>query len=81
MADRAAHPLRLYGLLEAAAGVLAILSSPLLRAMSTSTAAAGGPALLAASCVLLLPITVLLGGTLPALLRAATGDPRAAHET
>jgi spermidine synthase len=77
-ADRVAHPLRLYGVLEAAAGGLAILSSFVLRAVGTGAPAAGGAALLAASCALLFPITLLLGGTLPALLRAATGDPLSA---
>jgi predicted membrane-bound spermidine synthase len=77
-ADRVAHPLRLYGALEAAAGSLAIVSSFLLRAVGTGAPSLGSASLLAVSCALLLPITVLLGGTLPALLRAATGDPHSA---
>src|SRR5262245_19499733 len=71
-ADRAASPLRLYGLLEIGAGLLAAASLLPLAALA-SGALAGWPAVLAV-CGSLLPATLLLGGSLPALLRAALGS-------
>jgi len=68
-ADRAPSPLALYGRLEAAAGALAILSPTLLRALPDQIGSHA--ALLGASALVLLPVTFLLGGTLPALLRAS----------
>lgn len=78
VADRSPRPLRLYALLECAAAVLALGTMWGLRALdaSTSWSSAG---MLAASAVLLLPPTIALGGTQPALLRS-TGT-RAAGAT
>jgi spermidine synthase len=77
-ADTAVQPLRLYAGLEASAAALAIVSSFLLRALGAGPLAGAGAALaLGLCCALLLPVAILLGGTLPALLRDATRDPRA----
>jgi spermidine synthase len=77
-ADTAVQPLRLYAGLEASAAALAIASSFLLRALGAGPLAGAGAALaLGLCCALLLPVAILLGGTLPALLRDATRDPRA----
>jgi spermidine synthase len=76
LADRVASPLRLYGMLEIAAAGLAALSLPALRVLGGRAAAAGGTSLvLAATCALILPVTFLLGATLPALLRSAVRAP------
>jgi len=72
-ADRSAAPLRLYGALEIGAGALAAASLPVLR-MLGETGVAAGPVLLALAAALLLPVTFLLGGTLPALLREAARE-------
>ncbi|MBW2373025.1 MAG: fused MFS/spermidine synthase [Deltaproteobacteria bacterium] len=76
-ADRARHPLRFYGALEMAAGVGAAASLFALRTLATSPRAAGSEALLLApAAAILFPVTFLLGGTQPALLRAAVRDLR-----
>jgi spermidine synthase len=73
-ADRAASPLRLYGLLEVGAGLLAAASLLPLSWLASGALALGGvPALLVVSASLL-PATLLLGGSLPALLRAGLGS-------
>jgi spermidine synthase len=84
VADRSRAPLRLYGYLEAAIGAYALFlpwllreSTPLYVAMAS--AAAGRPLLLAAlraglGAVLLLLPTVLMGGTLPVLVRCVGRD-------
>ena len=74
-ADRVASPLRLYGLLEIGAGALAAGTLiPLAALASSRLDLASGPALLMAAGSLL-PAATLLGGTLPALVRASSGDP------
>jgi spermidine synthase len=70
VADRVSSPLRLYGLLEIGSGIAAGLSTWPLRALGPGVWGWTGPVTLAASAAILLPIAVLLGGTLPALLRA-----------
>jgi spermidine synthase len=74
-ADRVASPLRLYGLLEVGAGALAAATLLPLGALAGGETglASGWGLLLAAGC--LLPATILLGGTLPALLRTRAGNP------
>ena len=74
-ADRVASALRFYGALEIAAGLGAALSIGLLRALGQSPlGAASGSAQLLVAAAILLPVTFLLGGTLPALLRAAVRE-------
>ncbi len=74
-ADRVASPLRLYGLLEIGAGALAVATLiPLAVLASGRIDLASGPALLVATGSLI-PSATLLGGTLPALLRAGAGNP------
>jgi spermidine synthase len=72
VADRVAVPLRLYGLLEIGAGALAAATLLPLAALA-GRGAPGWALWLAAGC--LLPATILLGGTLPALMRAGAGHP------
>ncbi|MBM3271550.1 MAG: spermidine synthase, partial [Candidatus Sericytochromatia bacterium] len=77
LADRVRDPLRLYGWLELGIGALAALSPPLLTALAGAYVGlargldlppAGLKALEAGVVVLaLLPATLLMGGTLPAL--------------
>jgi spermidine synthase len=74
LADHVARPLRLFALLEAGAGGLAMLSSPLLRSVGERGALAEG-VLHTLGPALLLPATFLLGGTLPALVRSAARHP------
>jgi len=80
MADRAAHPLRLYALLELGVGASGVLAVALLtygrdQLLAPVRAAGPGPwgfAVAAAiAAALLLPPTILMGGTLPALTRYA----------
>ncbi len=74
-ADRVASPLRFYGALEIAAGLGAALSIVLLRALGRSPlGATSGTGQTLVAAAILLPVTFLLGGTLPALLRAAVSD-------
>ena len=74
-ADRSASPLRWYGVLEIGAGALAAATLlPLLALTQSRIDLASGPALLVAAGSLL-PATTLLGGTLPALVRASSGNP------
>jgi len=86
-ADRSPRPAVLYGWLEIAIGIFAILS-PLVLALAhrvyigaAGALALGGSASVAlrfglAALVLLIP-TTLMGGTLPVLTRALMGDDRA----
>jgi spermidine synthase len=68
-ADASPSPLRLYGALEAGAGLLALASLGAIGALDLGgVAGIGGLALAAAS---VLPACFLLGGTLPALLRSS----------
>jgi len=78
LADRTASPLRLYAGLELASGAAAALSTTPLRALGADPAGWSGVTVLAACAALLFPISVLLGGTLPALLRAAASRPEGA---
>ena len=71
MVDRAGAPLRIYGALEIGAGALAAGSALALPALEAIGAPGGR---LGVSAMLLLPATFLLGGTLPALLRASSHD-------
>jgi spermidine synthase len=77
-ADRSARPLRLYGLMELGVGVtgaaavslLALGREALLAPVRAFGAGAAGSAIaIAIAAVLLLPATILMGGTLPALTR------------
>lgn len=77
LADRVKSPLRLYGLLELGVGAYALLFTPVLAllgelylrvAVAIPEEARLGPRLLLASLSLLVP-TLLMGGTLPALVR------------
>lgn len=75
--DRAPSPLRLYGQLEIAAGLLALVSIYALRALGEILPAAGSQgAAPIAGVFLIFPITFLLGGTTPALLRASVFELR-----
>jgi spermidine synthase len=86
MADRSDRPLRLYGRLELGAGVLGGLAIALLtfgrEALFVPVRASGGGAAgslleFAIAAAILLPPTILMGGTLPALARhAALGGGR-----
>jgi len=67
--DASPRPLRFYASLELAAAALAIVSMVALRALHTSGPANSG-AMLAACALALFPVTFLLGGTQPALLRS-----------
>jgi spermidine synthase len=74
-ADSARAPLRWYGALEIGAGALAAATLlPLAVLTESGIDLAPGAALLVGAGSLL-PATTLLGGTLPALVRAASGDP------
>src|SRR5204862_1852822 len=86
-ADRSARPAELYGKLEIAIGIFGILSPFVLGLMhriylgTAGALALGGGASVAlrfglAALVLLVP-TTLMGGTLPVLTRAVTGQDRA----
>ena len=73
--DRFSTPLRIYGFLEVGAGLLAALSFLLLRWLGSSAFATASPgALLALAATILFPVTFLLGGTAPALLRSAVRE-------
>ena len=69
VADRTPRPLRLYALLEIASALLGLATFWGLRALESSTAL-GSTGMLLASAALLIPPTVALGGTQPALLRS-----------
>ena len=75
-ADRSARPLALYGMLEIGVGVLALLFPTMLDLAGTlyvSVGSAGGnPARLVLAAVTVLPPTLLMGGSLPAMTRALT---------
>ena len=77
-ADRSADPLRLYGVLEALVGAYALLT-PLLfagllpRVPATGEIASDSAIRFAASALLLLPPTMLMGATLPLLVRFYAG--------
>ena len=72
LVDRAPAPLRLYGIYEIAAGSMALVSIHALRAMAEWLPGTGGEgAAPLAGVFLIFPITFLLGGTTPALLRAS----------
>jgi len=75
LADRVVSPLRLYAGLEIAAGLLAVLATALIRTLAEIPSLMATPSLvLSLAAGLILPVTVLLGGTLPALLRADIGS-------
>src|SRR5512140_1088694 len=84
LADRARSPLRLYAGLEAGIGIFALVTGPLLAAVARAfpalaAAFGGGPAAAAAAkavlaAAVLFPPAFLMGGTLPALARALSGE-------
>jgi predicted membrane-bound spermidine synthase/tetratricopeptide (TPR) repeat protein len=82
LADRARSPLRVYAMLEAGIGALALLTTPLLSLVRSAypALAGGGTGLRVVavkaglSAAVLLPATLLMGGTLPALSRALGRD-------
>jgi spermidine synthase len=76
VADRARHPLRLYAALEAGAALLALAATAALDPVRSPLDLTGAPFVVAPA--LLVPATFLLGGALPALLRAADPEPRLA---
>ncbi|MCP5039421.1 MAG: tetratricopeptide repeat protein [bacterium] len=70
--DRTISPLRAYGVFEILAGLLALGSISWLRMLGEALPAAGRHGLVPlAGVFLILPVTFLLGGTTPALLRAS----------
>ena len=75
-ADRSKRPLALYGVLELGVGLLALLFPTMLEAagaLYVSVGSAGGnPARLVLAAVTVLPPTLLMGGSLPAMTRALT---------
>jgi spermidine synthase len=73
-ADRVAAPLRLYARLEIAAAGLAAAGILGFRGLAANPQLAA-PILLVAAGTLMLPVTFLLGGTLPALLRWSSPEP------
>jgi spermidine synthase len=75
------HPLRVYALIEAAIGLIGLLvlvAVPLVAGVYTAWAGPGIPGLLmrgAAAAICLLPPTLLMGATLPALSRWVEQTP------
>ncbi|HSN92351.1 MAG TPA: fused MFS/spermidine synthase [Anaeromyxobacteraceae bacterium] len=88
LADRIARPLRAYGIVEAAIGVLCLATPLLFRATQAvydpiqralePGALGSGLIHLALASLVLLPPTVLMGATLPILSRAVVRGPRTA---
>lgn len=86
--DRAVSPLRLYAVLEAIVCATAAISPILIRGARGVYAATGGVSTLgsfgativrlALAAIVLLPPTVAMGGTLPALVRGVADDSRKA---
>lgn len=77
VADRLASPLALYAGLELAVGLLGAASLPVLRTLADIAWSPEGEWVLLVLCGgVLFPVTTLLGGTLPALLRAALREHR-----
>ena len=73
VADRAASPLRLFGVLEMTAGLLAVASTLALR--SLPALGLNSTPLLFLSAGIVFPVTFLLGGTLPSLLCVTVRNP------
>ncbi|MFT5443954.1 MAG: spermidine synthase [Myxococcota bacterium] len=72
LVDRVESPIRAYGVFEILAGAMALLSIPALRWLGTALPASGDEGLAPVVGVFLIfPITFLLGGTTPALMRAS----------
>jgi len=72
LADRVDSPLRLYAALEVGAGILAAASTVGMRMLAAQPRIVAAPDLaLLLAVVAMFPVTLLLGGTLPALLRAS----------
>jgi predicted membrane-bound spermidine synthase/Flp pilus assembly protein TadD len=70
--DRIPHPLRAYAGFEVLAGSLALISIPGIRWLGETLPAAGAETWLSLAGILMIfPVTFLLGGTTPALLRAS----------
>jgi len=91
LADRRPNPLLLYAQLEGAAALLAALTPGLLWLVRRLYVALGGSVAmglggatvvrLLLAAVVLLPVTLLMGGTLPAAVRAAASDEDRARRT
>lgn len=75
-AERSAAPLRRYAALEAGAALLCLAWPHLAPGLATATVALPGALRATLLAATLLPPAILLGGTLPAMVRAATADPR-----
>ncbi len=75
-ADRSARPLALYGFLEIGVGLLALLFPTMLELAGslyvTVGSAGGNPARMVLAAVTVLPPTLLMGGSIPAMTRALT---------
>jgi predicted membrane-bound spermidine synthase len=84
-ADRSERPLRLYGALEIGVGVLALLFPTFLDlagSLYVKVGSVGGaPARMVLAAVTVLPPTLLMGGSLPAMTRALTQNLSGAKGT
>ena len=84
-ADRSARPLALYGVLEIGVGVLALLFPTMLEAAGSLYVAVGSRggnvARMLLAAVTVLPPTLLMGGSLPAMTRALTQSLATAKST
>jgi len=81
LVDRMQSPLRAYGVFEILAGFMAVLSIPGLRWLGETLPVADGQGFASiAGVFLIFPITFLLGGTTPALLRASVTELKVAAE-
>ncbi len=82
MAGRKIHPLKVYACLEAGIGVLglgALVFIPLVDRVYVAAAAEGLPAMLlrgALAALILLPPTILMGASLPAIVNWVESTPR-----
>jgi spermidine synthase len=82
MAGRKIHPLKVYACLEAGIGVLGLLALgfiPLVDRVYVAAAAEGLPSMLLRgllAALILLPPTILMGASLPAIVNWVEGTPR-----
>ena len=89
LADRTTRPLLLFSLLEIGIGLFGFLLLTLLPFLDQWYAALAGLGIMSGSALLplkavlagifLLPLTVLMGGTLPAIVRAFAGEEARLH--
>ncbi|MCB9738484.1 MAG: hypothetical protein H6747_04385 [Deltaproteobacteria bacterium] len=75
-AERSPAPLRRYAALEAGAALLCLLWPHLAPGLADASVALPGALRALLLAATLLPPAILLGGTLPAMVRAATADPQ-----